>query len=139
MVDEGRVSRLLRNVAARAERLDSATKQDEDERSDLWLDGIKYLFVTSIEGCVDVAQHIASSEGHPAPDANADAIRSLGRHDVIDTDLADSLGRAVGFRNVLVHQYTDVDDAIVLASLHDVEQLHRFVQQVSAWMLDGES
>lgn len=136
MVDEGRVSRLLRNIGDRATRLDQAAATSEPDRVDLWLDGIKYLFVTSIEGCVDVAQHVASSEQFPAPDTNADAIRLLGRRGVITTDLAESLGRAVGFRNVLVHQYTEVDDSIVIASLDDVTQLHDFVRQVSAWLLD---
>ncbi|MDJ0769138.1 MAG: DUF86 domain-containing protein [Ilumatobacter sp.] len=106
------------------------------DRHELWLDGVKYLFVTAIEGCIDVAQHITSSERHPAPDTNAAAIRSLGAHGVIDEDLAASLARGVGFRNVLVHQYVEVDDQVVLDSLNDVVQLHAFVQQISDWLLD---
>ena len=62
----------------------------------------------------------------------------LGDRDVIETELADHLSRAVGFRNVLVHQYAEVDDAIVIASLADVGQLHQFVSSVSAWMI-GQS
>ena len=137
MVDEGRVSRLLREIERRADRLDRAASSSATERTDLWLDGVKYLFVTAIEGCIDVAQHIVSSERLGAPDTNADALRRLGQHRVIDTDLADSLARAVGFRNVLVHGYVDVDDDVVLASFADVTQLHRFVHDVSAWLLGG--
>jgi len=136
VVDEGRISRLLRNIADRANRLESAATMSEAHRGDLWLDGVKYLFVTAIEGCVDVAQHIASSERFPPPDTNAAAVRMLGDRDVIETELADHLGRAVGFRNVLVHQYAEVDDAIVIASLADVGQFHQFVSSVSAWMID---
>lgn len=136
MVDEGRVARLLRNLGDRASRLDAAAATPEADRHDLWLDGVKYLFVTSIECCVDVAQHIASSERFPPPDTNAGAIQLLGARGVIGDELATNLGRAVGFRNVLVHQYTDVDDEIVLASLRDVGQLHEFVRAVSAWLLD---
>ena len=137
MVDEGRVSRLLREIERRADRLDRAAASSATERTDLWLDGVKYLFVTAIEGCIDVAQHIVSSERLGAPDTNADALRRLGEHRVIDTDLADSLARAVGFRNVLVHGYVDVDDDVVHASFADVIQLHRFVHDVSAWLLAG--
>lgn len=92
--------------------------------------------MTSIEACIDVAQHIASSEQYPAPDTNAAAIRLLARRGVIDEALGDTLARAVGFHNVLVHQYAEVDDDIVVASLDDVGQLHSFVQQVGAWLLD---
>ena len=135
MVDEGRISRLLREIERRADRLDRAAASDPSDRTDLWLDGVKYLFVTAIEGCIDVAQHIVSSERLGAPDTNADALRRLGEHQVIDTDLGDSIARAVGFRNVLVHGYVDVDDEVVLASFADVAQLHRFVRDVSTWLL----
>ncbi|MFP5487325.1 MAG: type VII toxin-antitoxin system HepT family RNase toxin [Acidimicrobiia bacterium] len=135
MVDEGRVSRLLREVERRAQRLDRAAATSPPERSDLWLDGVKYLFVTAIEGCIDVAQHIVSSEGLGAPDTNADAIRRLGEHGVVGDDLAASLACAVGFRNVLVHGYVDVDDDVVLDSFDDVADLHRFVREVSTWLL----
>lgn len=134
MVDEGRVARLLRAIDERADRLDRAAATPEGDRPELWLDGVKYLFVTAIEGCVDVAQHLCSSEGFGPPDSNAAALRELGRRQLIDADLAESLGRAVGFRNVLVHQYTTVDDEIVLASLAQLGELHRFVEQVSRWM-----
>jgi uncharacterized protein YutE (UPF0331/DUF86 family) len=134
VVDEGRVARLLRAIDERADRLAQAAATPVEDRPDLWLDGVKYLFLTAIEGCVDVAQHICSSEGFGPPDTNAAAVRELGRRAVLDAQLADSLGRAVGFRNVLVHQYTTVDDEIVISSLDDLGQLHEFIEQVSRWM-----
>jgi uncharacterized protein YutE (UPF0331/DUF86 family) len=137
VVDEGRVARLLRSVSERADRLDRAATTTSEHRHDLWLDGVKYLFVTAIEACVDVAQHICSSESFGPPDTNADAVRELGRRGIVSTELADSLGRAVGFRNVLVHQYTTVDDGIVLASFEDVVRLHDFVREVSTWMTES--
>lgn len=45
------------------------------------------------------------------------------------------VGRVAGFRNVLVDQYTTVDDTIVIAALDDVDQLDDFVSQVSRWMI----
>lgn len=135
MVDEGRVARLLRQIGERASRLAAAAATHPDERSDLWLDGVKYLFVTTIEGCVDVAQHIASSERWSPPDSNAAAVRALGEHGVVDDELAMTLARAVGFRNVLVHQYAAVDDTVVVDALGRLEEFDRFVAGVSAWLL----
>ena len=45
----------------------------------------------------------------------------------------------VGFRNVLVHQYAQVDDRIVLASVDRLVDFDRFVADGSSWMksLDG--
>jgi uncharacterized protein YutE (UPF0331/DUF86 family) len=138
VVDEGRVARLLRGVTERTGRLRAAFAVSD--RGDLWLDGVKYLFVTSIEGCVDVAQHIASSEGLGAPDSNADALRLLGRDSkIVSSELADRMALAVGFRNVLVHQYAVVDDRIVLAAVERLGDFDDFVAQVSVWMTTPES
>lgn len=139
MVDEGRVARLLRAVSERIRRLDEATTRRDDDPDSLWLDGVKYLFVTAIEGCVDVAHHIASSESWPAPDTNAGAIRILGEHRVITADLATNVARSVGFRNVLVHQYTQVDDTIVIDALGRLDEFRAFVSQVSQWVLEQPS
>lgn len=136
MVDEGRVIRLLRGISERTARLRVAYLSDPNERGDLWLDGIKYLLVTTIESCVDVAQHVASSEDFGAPDSNAGALRLLGARGVIDVALGERLALAVGFRNVLVHQYAQVDDDIVRAAAHRLDEFERFVIQVSAWLAD---
>ncbi len=135
MVDEGRIARLLRGVSDRTARLRSAAATPETDRGPLWLDGVKYLLITAIEACIDVAQHIGSSESFAAPDSNAAAIRALGEHGVVDPTLAASIARAVGFRNVLVHQYTTVDDTIVLDTLDRLDELDAFVAQVGDWVL----
>ncbi len=136
MVDETRVARLLRGVEERLGRLDEArTDLGGQAGTPFLLDAVKYLFVTTIEGCVDVAHHIAASEQWGAPDTNAAAFALLADHGVIDAGLVRRMARAVGFRNVLVHQYAVVDDERVIASLDELDDLRRFVHQVSAWMI----
>ena len=103
MVDEQRVQRLLRRVLADVATLRSLGARP-DEGDAVRLGAIKYAFVTSIEGSIRVAQHLAASEGWRPPDTNADAFAVLAENDVIDAELSTRLARAVGFRNVLVHQ-----------------------------------
>ena len=113
MVDELRVQRLLRSISDDLSVLRAEANADPARRADeLWLRGIKYCFVTAIEGCIDVAQHMCAAEGWGPPRDNGDAIVLLGRHGVVDGDLAGRMRRAVGFRNVLVHDYVDVDDSV---------------------------
>ncbi len=136
MVDEIRVLRLLRSVTDDLAVLRDEAAADDRRRADaLWLRGVKYTFVTAIEGCVDVAQHICASEGWGPARDNADAMRVLGAHHVLPARLA----RAVGFRNVLVHEYVDVDDGVVLARLRDPSDLAAFVAAVTAWTQFGSS
>ncbi|HVE97541.1 MAG TPA: DUF86 domain-containing protein [Pseudonocardiaceae bacterium] len=138
MVDEVRVLRLLRSVTDDLAVLRREMPAGDKRRADpLWLRGIKYTFVTAIEACVDVAQHLCASEGWGPPRDNGDAVRTLGLHEVLSPDLAEQMRRAVGFRNVLVHDYIDVDDEIVLARLADLRDLDEFVAEVTEWLSTG--
>ena len=42
--------------------------------------------------------------------------------------------KAVGFRNVLVHDYIEVDDSIVVDRLKSLGDLEEFVRQVAAYV-----
>ena len=59
---------------------------------------------------------------------------SARRRGVVDADLAERVASAVGFRNVLVHEYVEVDDTIVLARLADHGDLDAFVAGVLRWL-----
>lgn len=136
MVDVRRVRRLLQRVEQDLSYLRQRARLPRDEvlgDADR-LSAIKYVFVTAIEGCVNVAQHLCASEGWGPPESNAGAMRLLGREGVLPGPLAESMGRAVGFRNVLVHGYVDVDDEVVVGYLGRVGDLEAFVRAVAAWV-----
>jgi hypothetical protein len=64
VVDEARILRLLRSISDDVSVLQRESGADESRRADpIWLRGVKYTFVTAIEACVDVAQHICATEG----------------------------------------------------------------------------
>lgn len=135
MVDDIRVLRLLRSLADDLSVLRSAAGADVERRADpLWLRGVKYTFVTAIESCIDVAQHLCAAEGWGPPSDNGDAFALLGRHGVLDALLSVRLRQAAGFRNVLVHEYVRVDDTIVEQRLQDPSDLEHFARQVNDWL-----
>jgi uncharacterized protein YutE (UPF0331/DUF86 family) len=136
VVDERRLARLLQTITDELAYLHARAAEDRaalgaDEQR---LSGLKYRFVTAIEGIVNAAHHVCASEGWGPPTDNADAVRLLGRHDVIAPDLADRVGRAVGFRKLLVHRYVEVDDDRVVAFLDELGDLDRFVEQTANWL-----
>jgi uncharacterized protein YutE (UPF0331/DUF86 family) len=136
VVDRRRVALLLRRITDELHYLEARSAEDravlraDDER----LSGLKYRFVTTIEGVVNVAQHLCASEGWGPPKDNADSLRVLARHHVLDAQLADGLAHAVGFRNLLVHQYVDVDDDRVVGYLDHLTDIGAFVASVSRWL-----
>lgn len=136
MVDEERVLRLLAGIEADTAFLRRLAQRDEDDllSDELALSAVKYRFITAIEGCARVAHHLAAAEGWPAAETNADAVRELARRDVIGTRLATAVAEAVGFRNLLVHQYADVDDHRTVANLQRLDDLEAFTAAVARWL-----
>ncbi|WP_250282722.1 MULTISPECIES: type VII toxin-antitoxin system HepT family RNase toxin [unclassified Frankia] len=135
MVDEARVLRLLRAITDDLSVLRRESDASDERRADpIWLRGVKYTFVTAIEACVDVAQHICATQGWGPPADNGDAVRLLGVHGALASALALSLRKAVGFRNVLVHDYIDVNDEIVVARLNALDDLDEFVREIAAYV-----
>ncbi|BCO37729.1 hypothetical protein MHEC_41620 [Mycobacterium heckeshornense] len=63
-------------------------------------------------------------------------MRLLGTHGVLTVDMADALRKAVGFQNVLVHEYIEVSDDLVTARLDDLSDLEAFVERVAAFITE---
>jgi len=62
------------------------------------------------------------------------AQRRIGGSGIIETKPAAAMVAEVGFRNVLVHEYVDVDDQIVKERLEHHEDLRNFAVQVGEWL-----
>jgi uncharacterized protein YutE (UPF0331/DUF86 family) len=80
----------------------------------------------AVQLCVDIAAHLLADSRQPVPATMGEAFVSLAASGVIDADLAGRLRRAVGFRNIAVHNYEVIDWDIVFAlageSLSDFDQ-----------------
>jgi uncharacterized protein YutE (UPF0331/DUF86 family) len=129
MVDAERLLTLFGRVTSRLAVLEryaadpgSALLSDE-----IRLGHLKYTFQTAIEACIDAAQHVVADHGLGTPASNADAFRLLAGAGVLDDAVASSMAGAVGFRNVLVHGYADVDDRLVVANLSRLSELRAYV------------
>jgi uncharacterized protein YutE (UPF0331/DUF86 family) len=67
----------------------------------------------AIQAVIDVASHIVSDERLGEPNTNREMIDLLKRYGWVPPDLALALGNMVGFRNILVHGYENVDLSVV--------------------------
>lgn len=86
----------------------------------------------AVQLCVDIAAHRVAASKEPVPATMGETFTRLAASGAIDAELAGRLRRAVGFRNIAVHNYEVIDWDIVFAltrdSLADFEQ---FAAQVS--------
>jgi len=87
----------------------------------------------AVEACIDLAYHVASDAGWPAPESACAAFLLLASHSVLDVDLAERLGRATGLRNLLVHDYVSIDLATLAHVVgHDLGDLRAFGAAIGA-------
>lgn len=70
----------------------------------------------AIEMSLDIGSHIVADEALGSVERSRDIPRRLREHGWISEDLEQRWIRMIGFRNILVHDYLEVDRAIV----HDV-------------------
>lgn len=99
-------------------RIQSRLPETADQlASDLDAQDIVALNLTrSIQICVDLASHWVSQHPElPSPQTMGESFELLSKIDVISPELAANLRRSVGFRNIMVHAYEEVDWNIVFA------------------------
>ena len=81
----------------------------------------------AIETCMDIADHIVSDRRLRVPETGAATFEILAEAGILPADLGNALALMVGFRNILVHDYTKLDPAILLKVLRtDLADLQRF-------------
>ena len=83
-----------------------------------------------------VNTHLAAAVLAHAPESNTESFTLAAKTGAIDPELARQLIPSVKFRNILIHDYLDVDDEkFLLAVRLAPEQYGRYVQQVAGWLL----
>lgn len=73
----------------------------------------------AVQLCVDAGSHLLVSKQQAVPETMGAVFTQLAELGILDSDLAQSLGKAVGFRNLSVHAYHDIDWARVFAIVHE--------------------
>ena len=67
----------------------------------------------AVQLCVDLGAHLIADLEVPPPDTMGQTFDLLAQADVISEHLAKHLKQAVGFRNIAVHHYEEIDWVIV--------------------------
>jgi uncharacterized protein YutE (UPF0331/DUF86 family) len=83
----------------------------------------------SIEALLDMGNHVIADENMGVVDWYSDVPKLFASKGFISSDLCEKWIRMIGFRNTLVHEYIDIDRAIVFEilqnGLEDIEQLKK--------------
>lgn len=88
----------------------------------------------AVQLVIDAAVSACVALGLDSPPTYADAFRRLAGSGVLETDLAERLARAAGFRNLVVHAYATLDLGLVhQAAVSGPADLRAFLKALRDW------
>lgn len=101
---------------------------------------VEHTLQLAIQAALDVASHIVSDDRLGEPKTNRQLFEILARHDWISEELHEVLRQVVGFRNILVHGYSDVDLDIVRRIVEtDLDDLLGFASAIRARLSERQA
>ena len=86
------------------------------------------------EALFDLGSHILAAEFHESVDEYREIPARLAARGVLSDTMVGRLEGLAGFRNVLVHEYADVDLRRVHAGLERLDDFDAFVAEVEGWL-----
>jgi len=86
----------------------------------------------AVQLCVDIACHFIADSGAEVPGTMAGTFPKLLELDIISASLAERMVKAVGFRNIAVHNYNSISYEIVYSiCTHNLEEFKDFARCVA--------
>ncbi|MEM2935472.1 MAG: DUF86 domain-containing protein [Candidatus Thermoplasmatota archaeon] len=89
----------------------------------------------AIETMIDVAALIVSAEKIGFPTGEENIFDLLYKNKILDREICEKAKKMKGFRNILIHRYTDVDDEIVYENLkNSLNDFYYFVDKIKEYL-----
>lgn len=90
---------------------------------------VLFSLLTVCQLVIDIAGELSARRGDRFEDYTQ-AVRNLAKDPAFPAEIVDELQRLPGFRNVLVHEYVELDMQRVMDALGRLEPVERFLEAV---------
>ena len=85
----------------------------------------------AVQNCIDIAAHIISDDELGMAGSTSEMFYILQENAYLTFELAEKMVAAVGFRNIAVHEYGNIDLKLVFQmAKKDLDDLERFVKAI---------
>lgn len=131
MVDRDLIIAKAGSVRRHLKRVEEKRSQDvQDFLKDFdCQDIVSFNLQLAIQNSIDIAAHIISEEGMGVPGSFTEMFYLLEENGYLSKELTEKMVRAVGFRNLLVHEYGKID----LKQVHQIANEH--IQDLNKYLL----
>jgi len=131
------IERCIRQVRDYYYELPSETPFDKDYFKQ---DAIAMNLQRACESCIDLANHIVKTRKLGLPKESKESFHLLAEHGIIPRDLGANLEKMVGFRNILVHQYRQLDIRLMVDVIENhLDELVDFTNFIVKELIGGPS
>lgn len=119
IIVENCLSRINEEYENNANNLNDYTKQDS----------IVLNLQRACEACLDMAMYIVSTRKLGVPQVKREAFELLYKNNLIDKEMYINMKNMVGFRNIAIHDYKNIDDEVLIDILDNhLEELRAFAK-----------
>lgn len=85
----------------------------------------------AVQNCIDIAAHIISEEGFGVPGSTTEMFYILEKNGYLDHNLTQKMVKAVGFRNLIVHEYGKIElEQVYEIAQRDVNDLNEYLKAI---------
>ena len=108
----------------------------EELLADHTLQGAVFHYLQlSIESMLDIGELIISEQGFSKPEESRAVFKILAQHRVIPKKFAEKIAPIAGLRNILVHEYSDVDIKKVYGHLkNDLKDFDSYAKHIAKFI-----
>jgi uncharacterized protein YutE (UPF0331/DUF86 family) len=127
LVDTQSIEARLSRLGELLEQLDQIRAGGEQAYGEDFLTRLatQHALQLAVQTCIDIGTHLIAENNLEMPSDYRGVFASLTALD-LDSGLGERLGLAAGMRNVLVHDYLEVDDRVVWEALENLDDLRDF-------------
>lgn len=137
-LDRGVVQARLRLIEELLDDLERAGELTAEmlQRDRMLRHAIERILSQIVELAVSVNGHVSATVLEAAPKDYRSSFRLVADAGLIEHHLADRLQPSAGLRNVLAHEYVDIDlEMVVLATTSAKSEYRAYLRSASAWLL----
>lgn len=85
----------------------------------------------AVQNCIDIAAHMISDENMGIPGSTNEMFYLLEENGYLTRDITEKMVKAVGFRNLIVHEYVNLKlERVYEISKKDIHDLEIFIKQI---------
>ena len=108
--------------------------KEEFLRDEYLQDIVERNLEVAIQSCIDIANRIISLDELEKPKDYYGSITRLGEESILPYDFAQKFAPITGFRNILIHEYLDIDWDEVYKNLQKIDQFYKFMDYIKKWL-----